>query len=417
MKNLCVFLCAVLVVSSDLVAQSANNLIEITPLRESVHRMRVQGLNTVVLAGQDGLLVVDHHDDFVEETKAALAQFEQPVRFLINTNHHAVKTGGNGHYADAFVVAHDATRETMQHKEYRRPVPWGDSPRPESIWPGITFTDSLKLHLNGETITLFHIPAAANPGDAVVYFENARVLHIGDVYQRAKGSDVFRTAFGAFLERLPEDVIVVNGHGRGASGQLSKEQLRTYHRVLGEMQTVVRRRIQNGQDWEGIEGEPLFEDWAATWRVRPRMPIQLRQVYVAEKWGALRLPTTNDFMRTIDEEGVAAGVALFEQVKTEQSDYAPFFLDDRIVTDLSLYFIQEDRLDDAEALIHLNTEVYPESAFTQYVLGVLFQARGDKTKARHHLEEAIRLLPTDPLATNHVRRTIEQDGQARLDTL
>lgn len=402
---------------SEVVSQAAQDLIEITPLRESVYRMRVQGLNTVVLAGNEGLLVVDHHDDFVDETKEALESLGGPVRFLVNTNHHAVKTGGNGHYAEAQVVAHAATRAAMQRKEYRRPVPWGEPPRPEAVWPDMTFTNRLSLHLNGETVTLTHMPDAGNPGDVVVYFEQARVLHVGDVYQRASGSERFRASFGAFVARLPEGVIIINGHGRGASGVLTKTQLDTYLRVLEEMQAVVQRRMQNGQGWEGIDEEPLYEDWAATWRVRPRMPIQLKKIYVNEKWGHLALPTPRHFMQAIDGEGVAAGVNLFEQIKSGHPDYVPFFLDERIVTDLSLHFIRENRLDDAETLIDLNTEVYPTSAFTHYVLGVLRQTQGQTAEARTYLEAAMRLLPDDPLATNQVRRTIEQDGQARLEQM
>lgn len=402
---------------SDGFAQGTQDLIETTLLRDSVYRMRVQGLNTVVLVGNDGLLVVDHHDDFVAETQEALTALGGPVRFLINTNHHAVKTGGNGHYAEAQVLAHAATRAAMQRKEYRRPVPWGEPPRPEAVWPDLTFTDRMSLHLNGETVTGTHVPDAGNPGDVVVYFERARVLHVGDVYQRASGSEQFRAAFGAFVARLPEDVIVINGHGRGVSGVLTKTQLQTYLRVLAEMQTVVQQRIQNGQDWEGIDEEPLYEDWAATWRVRPRMPIQLQKIYENEKWGHAALPTSHDFMRVVDTEGVAAGVSLFEQVKSEHADYVPFFLDERIVTDLSLHFIRENRLADAETLIHLNTEVYPASAFTHYVLGVLRQVQGQTAEARTHLEAALRLLPDDPLATNQVRRTIEQEVPQRLDEL
>ena len=38
------------------------------------------------------------------------------------------------------------------------------------------------MHVNGETVQVWHTPPAHTDGDSAVYFEKANVLHMGDLF-------------------------------------------------------------------------------------------------------------------------------------------------------------------------------------------------------------------------------------------
>ncbi len=48
----------------------------------------------------------------------------------------------------------------------------------------MTFENAVKLHLNGQTIQIFHPGNAHTDSDAIIYFEEANVMHTGDVFVR-----------------------------------------------------------------------------------------------------------------------------------------------------------------------------------------------------------------------------------------
>ena len=46
--------------------------------------------------------------------------------------------------------------------------------------PVLTFDSELRIHVGDETVQVWHTPPAHTDGDAVIYFEKANVLHMGD---------------------------------------------------------------------------------------------------------------------------------------------------------------------------------------------------------------------------------------------
>ena len=54
---------------------------------------------------------------------------------------------------------------------------------PLAAWPIVTYGDSLTMHVNGEDIEIIKVPPAHTDGDSIVYFKNANVLHLGDIFR------------------------------------------------------------------------------------------------------------------------------------------------------------------------------------------------------------------------------------------
>jgi cyclase len=222
---------AVLVLGRAAPAQDLDK-VEIRTLKvaEGIWMLAGEGGNIGVLAGEDGVLLVD--DEFpqlVEKIKAAVAPLSggRAIRFVLNTNWHFDHADGNELFArgGAIVVAHERSREHMT-REWGAPefdptqtVP----PYPKAALPVITFKDSLTLHFNGDEVTAIHVPAAHSDGDVLYHFRRANVIHTGDLYF-SNGFPFINVSSGGTIDgmiRASDEILsiadadtkVIPGHG------------------------------------------------------------------------------------------------------------------------------------------------------------------------------------------------------------
>lgn len=159
---------------------------KLTPVAGCVHMIQGQGGNVAVCHGADGAFMVD--DQYAPMTpgivQALTALDALPLRFVLNTHWHTDHTGGNEgmHGEGALIVAHENVRQRLSTdqfiKAFGRPTPAS----PASAWPVVTYTRDVSFHLNGETVLAEHVPAAHTDGDSLVYFSQADVLHMGDIF-------------------------------------------------------------------------------------------------------------------------------------------------------------------------------------------------------------------------------------------
>lgn len=236
MKNRLAFLICTLI-STSLLAQDFSKVqIKTEKIRDNISVLFGSGGNIGVLAGEDGFILVD--DQFVplgEKIKAALAELgEGEVSYTINTHFHYDHAEGNQVFGPegALIVAHSNTRKRlMQDNKIGLPgrEPMVQEAYPREAWPKITFDKALKLHLNGQTVHLFHAGNAHTDSDAIIYFEEANVMHTGDVFVRygipfidgMNGGSVggMIKAMNTIIDIADEDTVIIPGHG-----QLAKKQ-------------------------------------------------------------------------------------------------------------------------------------------------------------------------------------------------
>jgi len=190
--------------------------------------------NVIFYVSREGVLVVD--DQFERELRSGetvdiaqgiLAQIrkvtDQPIRYVINTHHHADHAGGNLTFGKlAPIVAHinerknlivsrdavlsrlpgqitrtetdlaaalaanDSVRSGQLREQLARQklqLELAQSPDFEKTLPSITYGTELQIHLGQEEIRLYHFGPAHTDGDTLVYFVNANVAHWGDVFE------------------------------------------------------------------------------------------------------------------------------------------------------------------------------------------------------------------------------------------
>ncbi len=207
-----------------------NAVVENVDLGGGLHMLTGAGGNIALLVGPDGAIMVD--DQFAELADriaakiAELAEGEAgQVRFVVNTHHHFDHAGGNEAWSGrgATIVAHDNVRARLSTPQPNVISGEIDDPEPPAAWPVVTFAQDITFHMNGQTVHAFHVDPAHTDGDVMIYFEEANVLHGGDVFTTSRFPLIDAGANGSLegfvagltraLEVIDADTRVIPGHG------------------------------------------------------------------------------------------------------------------------------------------------------------------------------------------------------------
>src|SRR5690606_8528307 len=91
------------------------------------------------------------------------------------------------------------------------------------------------FHFNGETIHVFHVAPAHTDGDAMVHFQNADVIHTGDVFRTTSypaadvngGGNILGIvdAYNRLKAMMDADTRLLPGHGVVSDAAALDEQL------------------------------------------------------------------------------------------------------------------------------------------------------------------------------------------------
>ena len=249
--------------------------IRVQELRGSVRMLVGQGGNLAVSAGEDGVFLVD--DQFAPLTAKivdAIRTFsDQPVRFVLNTHWHGDHTGGNENLgkAGAVIVAHENVRRRMSAEQFMEAFGRKVPAAPEDALPVVTFAESVTFHLNGDTIRVTHVDPAHTDGDSLVFFEEANVLHTGDLFFNGRYPFVDLSSGGSFdgviaaagvaLAMCDDDTKIVPGHGDLAT----KADYQEYRRVLSTIRDRVKKLIDEGKTQDEVIAAKPCAEWDATW--------------------------------------------------------------------------------------------------------------------------------------------------------
>ena len=141
------------------------------------------GGNIGLSYGEDGnVLIDDQYAPLTDKITAAIATLDpDPVRFVINTHWHPDHAGGNENLGKrgAVIVAHDNVRIRLSRDTYSERFKETFKALPKAGLPVVTFTQGVRLHLNGDTLNVVHVPHAHTDGDALIYWETGNVLTWG----------------------------------------------------------------------------------------------------------------------------------------------------------------------------------------------------------------------------------------------
>ena len=250
--------------------------IEAEKLTDNIYMLTGSGGNIGLLIGEDGVFMID--DQYAPLSEKIMAKIneltDQSVRYLINTHWHGDHTGGNENFGKkgAVIVAHKNVRKRLSTKQLMRAFSREVPAAPEAAWPVITFEKDVTFHANGEDIMLMHIHSAHTDGDALVYFSNSNVIHMGDTYFKGRFPFIDISSGGtvagmiklmdAALMIVDDETKIIPGHGTLSN----KEELKAYREMLQTIYDRVKKMVDSGADGETVKAKSAeltggYSDW------------------------------------------------------------------------------------------------------------------------------------------------------------
>ena len=264
-----------------------------TPVRRNVGTFTMRGGTVGWLVNTRGVAVVD--TQFPAEAQALLAGLQsrsnnRGVDVLINTHHHGDHTSGNPVFRGVArrVVAHSMADQHLRRAPGASAPPQPPQNAPEPLYPDTTFTHDWSAEVGDERIVARHHGRAHTSGDAVITFERANVVHMGDlmfhrrhpVVDRAAGASMrnWMRVLEQAVNAHARDTIYIFGHANtGLPVTGSSADLLQFRDYLGAVLAFVERQTGAGRSREEIMAmrEPLggFEGWGPFGQPGARDPL------------------------------------------------------------------------------------------------------------------------------------------------
>ncbi len=242
--------------------------IQVLHVQGDVYMLAGPAGNTVVQAGDGGVLVVDTQSGAAaDQLFAAIRTISpKPIHYIINTSVRDDRIGGNATLArlgptrpnrnpvqaglggnvdgKTTILAHETVSNRMIDNKAI----------PPAAWPTETFFgDDTEIFFNSEGIQVLHQPAAGTDGDVIVFFRRSDVIATGDLFdttmypvidaQRGGSINGIVAAMNRIVDLAIPDrkvqeggTMIVPGHGRLCDQQDAIE--------YRDMLTIIRDRVQ-----------------------------------------------------------------------------------------------------------------------------------------------------------------------------
>ena len=246
--------------------------IKTTKLAGNLYMLEGQGGAIGVLAGPDGMLMVD--SQFAPLTERIVAAIKTinpgPIRFLINTHVHGDHTGGNANLG-AMGVTIIARPQLRARLEKPGPTAAGapGTPAPPAALPRLTYDAPMTFHMNGEQVQLIPIPAAHTDGDTLVKFVNADVIMTGDFYRstgypnidRANGGTLngMLAGLNKIIELSGPSTRILPGHG----AIVDKTAVAAHRDMIVAIRDKIAPMVKKGMTVEQITAAKPTSDYDA----------------------------------------------------------------------------------------------------------------------------------------------------------
>jgi cyclase len=226
---------------------------------------------------KDGLAVVD--SQFPDQAQHLIDELKknnaEGVDLLVNTHHHGDHTAGN--IAFKGMVKNVLAHENSMLNQKR--VAEGRGGLENQLLPTTTYkSGKISEKVGSEKITLHYFGAAHTNGDSFVHFENANVVHTGDLLfnrrvpfiDKSSGANVMNwiEVMEKGYKAFDDDTLFVFGHsGNGFEITGKREDLKAFQNYLTKVIDFVKQGKAQGRMQEELgkaEEIPGAPEWKGT---------------------------------------------------------------------------------------------------------------------------------------------------------
>lgn len=151
--------------------------LKLNQVKPDLYEIEGDGGNVAFYVTGEGVIMVDDkyeqdHDQIVAKVKSVT---DQPIRYILNTHHHADHSGGNVKFISTveIISTANARANIVEHKQPTAPADMAPA--------RVTFNDETAVFLGGKEVRAKYFGRGHTNGDAVVYFPALRTLHTGDL--------------------------------------------------------------------------------------------------------------------------------------------------------------------------------------------------------------------------------------------
>ena len=211
------------------------------------------------LVNGDGAVAID--SQFMNTAEICVAGLKQRapkgIAMLINTHHHGDHTGGNKAYGVSKIVAHENCLKS--HRATTEAAKTVD----QQAYASTTFKDTWSEKFGDETIEARYFGPGHTGGDAVIHFQQANVMHMGDLLfnrahpniDRAQGAriDNWITILDTVAKRATNDTIIIAGHAKDNVVKNGRAELTHFRNYLTAVLEHARAGAKGGQSKEEVQ--------------------------------------------------------------------------------------------------------------------------------------------------------------------
>jgi cyclase len=255
--------------------------VTIAPIVGPIYMLEGGGGNIGVIADPAGVFMIDSmYESSAEQIRSAIKALPggNKIGVLINTHWHGDHTDGNKALGSgAIIVAHENVRALLAKPQSL--MGQQTQALPAVALPAVTYSDKLTLYAGDVQIRLVHYPHAHTNGDTVVFMDQYKVVHMGDMFFNglfpfldvANGGsiDSWVTQLDAILSALPADAKIIPGHGPLAG----PTDLKAFRQMLYDSADIVRRQMKEGKTLDQIKAAGLpekFSPWTKGFLTTPQ---------------------------------------------------------------------------------------------------------------------------------------------------
>ena len=250
-------------------------------LRNDISIFTERGGTIAFLLSKKGIVVVDAQ--FPDQSKHLIDEVkkksDKPFRLLINTHHHGDHTAGNISFKGIVehVLAHENSLKNQKNSAITQKT------EDKQLYPDQVFGDTWCEKIGKEKACLYYHGAGHTDGDAIIHFEHANIVHMGDLVFNRRHPFVDRSAganmknWMAVLDKasnhFSSDTLFIFGHAAdGYEVTGTKDDLNAFGEYLGKVLNFVEGEIKAGKTKDEVlktTALPFETQWKGDGLQRP----------------------------------------------------------------------------------------------------------------------------------------------------